>query len=302
MHPVDVAIVGAGPAGCAGAVQCTRLGLEVALLDRTGSPGGLLANAHRIENYPGLEEPISGPAFASRLKDWIASFGITVQSAEVGSLDRTDHGFHIGLCAPDSTLSTRSGESLHALTAVIATGTKPLTAGFEGESELAGSSLFYEVRPLVATPRLRVLIVGGGEAAFDYALSLAGKGSEVRIYVRSEFHRAGPRLAALVEQQPNIAVEYKRRIAGMRMSGEEIMAEFTAGRACSADAALVAVGRVPDNPWIEPSPSSSVLTTIPGLFIAGDVRLGSLGQAGIAVGDGLECAALAVAHVQQGKD
>ncbi|MCK4305944.1 MAG: FAD-dependent oxidoreductase, partial [Candidatus Eisenbacteria sp.] len=81
MRTERIAIIGAGPAGCAAAVQCKRLGISPLLVDRTGNAGGSIANAHLIENYPGLD-PLPGPEFAQRLAAHLARHGIPILRGE----------------------------------------------------------------------------------------------------------------------------------------------------------------------------------------------------------------------------
>lgn len=295
MRKVEVAIIGAGPAGCAAAVQCARRGLTSVLLDRTGELGGLLANAFSIENYPGTEGPLSGPVFAARLNTWLSRFAVAVHKADVSTVSVAD-----GKIVIESTAGF-----FRVRAAVLATGTVPRRAGIAGETEVAGTTLFYEVRHALAHAPSKALVIGGGEAAFDYALSLAAAGCRVRLCLRSKSHRAGPRLAGLVARTPEISVDFGSRIETFRPTDDGVEAVLSAGTVRRADCIVVAVGRESSVPALSPAPkaplvpAASVLTTIPGLYIAGDVRLSSLGQAGIAVGDGLECAARAAAFVEE---
>jgi thioredoxin reductase len=82
---VDVAVVGAGPAGCAAAVQCRRFGLRVVLFDAHGEAGGLIANAFRVENHPGIS-PCAGTSVARSLQDHLARWEIPVERGTVSSL------------------------------------------------------------------------------------------------------------------------------------------------------------------------------------------------------------------------
>ncbi|MCP5108408.1 MAG: NAD(P)/FAD-dependent oxidoreductase, partial [bacterium] len=72
----DVAIIGAGPAGIAAAVQLKRYGIKCLLFEKD-RPGGLLKNAHRVENYPGFPRGITGPQLAELLREHLEVFRIT---------------------------------------------------------------------------------------------------------------------------------------------------------------------------------------------------------------------------------
>jgi len=297
-----VVIIGAGPAGCAAAVQCSRLLCKPVLIDRTGAAGGLIENAHLIENYPGTEGPLSGPEFVRRLRRQIDSFAIPVEKSTV-------HG--IEPAGPHFLLSGDFGE-MEAESVIVATGTVPLHAGFAGEAGVAGSRLFYEVRDAVKTGPQRVVVVGGGEAAFDYSLTLDTAGAEVDLCIRAAQSHAGARLTEMVRGRERIRVHYQNVVTHVveDESGLQVGTSGTDGdRILAVDCVVVAVGRRSAARAVLPFPALAAsdnapicLTSRPGLFIAGDARLGSLGQAGIAVGDGLQAARAAADFLETGDE
>jgi thioredoxin reductase (NADPH) len=291
MHPIEVAVVGAGPAGCAAAVQCRRLGLEVALLDRTGGAGGLVANAFRVENYPSLP-PSDGRAVARMLGAHLERWAIPVERGEVSSMVQRDGHF---------TLEGSFG-CLTARQVILAVGTRPVRLGLDGGSACEGAGLFYEVNRLLAVhPRpSRAVVIGGGEAALDYALSLARAGARVTVLVRGGQVRACRRLQELVAAEPAILIRTGTTVVAMerRAAGFQLVATGEDGRVeYRCDATVAALGRrSAAEELLEAAgvgPTREVGTGLPGLFVAGDARLGSLGQVGIAVGDGLLSAMLA---------
>ena len=262
----EVAIIGAGPAGVAAAVQCRRYGLRPLLLDAAGRAGGLVANGFCVENYPGVQ-PVTGTVLAELLQQHLARFRLEVIATRVRRLSR-DHGRW-------RVVSDRGDLEVDAV--IVATGTEPrrLELGVEH---------WYEVRDLLANdaaPR-RVSIIGGGEAACDYGLSLAQLGARVDMLVRGARLRACLRLRSLVEQHPSIRVY----VGTPFESRPELWRD--------GNLVLVAVGRESTLPALLAGhgvgPGSSVATGVSGLWIAGDARAGSLGQVGTAVGDGLRAA------------
>ena len=297
MHVEDMVIIGAGPAGCAAAVQSVRLGIQPRLFDQQGRAGGLICNAFRIENYPGLERPLSGIEFAQRMIRDLDRFKIEVIEGQVRTV----------CLDSDGCLSLDlSGGRLRALSVVLAVGTMPRKASFPGEDELAGRGLFYEVRELLERRPGKVIVVGSGEAAFDYALSLAAAGSQVRILIRGTEHRAGPRLASQVQANPRISASFGHAVAWAEAAQPGIVMAVDGRREAEtvhADAVVVAVGRTsraealldPSALTIDSSPTdecsgTKTVTSWPGLYMVGDARLGGLGQLGIAVGDGISSA------------
>jgi thioredoxin reductase (NADPH) len=288
-------VIGAGPAGCTAAVQCARLGAEVRLFDRSGAAGGLVANGFLIENYPGLEHPLPGPAFAERLGEHLGRFGVAVERGELRGIEPRGRGWR---CRFDTL-------EIDCLNAILCTGTRPRPFPVAGDPDLIASNLFHEVRSLLEqrTPR-EVVVVGGGEAAFDYALTLAAKGTAVTIAVRGATPRARGRLAEMVGKHPGIRLALEAEIVGLDRAGDRVAARVVAaGREerWECDAVLAAVGRTSTvrdliGAQVEEGSATS-LTPRPGLFICGDARSKRLGQVGIAVGDGLRAAQGAVDRI-----
>jgi thioredoxin reductase (NADPH) len=294
MRGERIVVVGAGPAGCAAAVQSRRLGAPVLLLDRAGRAGGLVANGFLVENYPGLEAPLPGPAFAARLAAHLDRFDVPVRRGAVEAVEPEGDGWLV-----------RTGrERLRAGAVILATGTAPRDWPVARRGELRGR-LFAEVRALLAAvsaPR-RVLVVGGGEAAFDYALSLARAGARVDVLVRGVAPRVRGRLAELAGREPGIRVELATRVTALTGSAEGVTAELATpggtGRR-RADAVLAAVGRersLPALPAGLAGAAPASLEPAPGIYLCGDARCGGVGQAGIAVGDGLAAAMAAAGAV-----
>ncbi|MDD4857644.1 MAG: NAD(P)/FAD-dependent oxidoreductase [Candidatus Krumholzibacteria bacterium] len=298
MHGEQVIIVGAGPAGAAAAIQCRRLGVIPRLLDRTGAAGGLAENAHCIENYPGMPGAIGGTEFTENLRAHLARFDIAVEGTEVTGIARNGKGFSV---------RHGSGE-LSARAVILASGTVPRRAHIAGEEELDGVHVFYDVVSLLrrrGRPR-DVVVVGGGEAACDYALTLASIGAAVLLVVRSDRLKARGRLAHAVQQTPAIRVSYGTAVERistsplltvcLRSTVEEGATEHNPG------ALLVAVGRDSAAPrLLAPlgvTAAEGIAGTIPGLFVVGDARIGSLGQIGMAVGDGIRAAAASAALME----
>ncbi len=297
IRTADIAIVGAGPAGCAAAVQCRRRGVTPLLLDRTGEPGGLIVNAWRIENYPGLE-PVDGPAFAAGLAEHLTRFDLSITPAEVTRIDVGDDGFILHFL--DDAIAARA--------VIAATGTRAVRLDLPGAVDLEGTELFYEVVELMrARPRPgRIVVIGGGEAALDYSLSLAGRGVAVTLLIRGSGYRACRRLIEAVQAEPRIETLFGIAPRELRADGEAVVVAVTdtstgGSVPVRGDGVVAAIGREPTIaellPGLDLGTAPGMMTAVPGLYVAGDARLGSLGQAGIAVGDGLAAARGAVGWI-----
>jgi len=290
MRTERIVVVGAGPGGCAAAVQCARLGITPLLLDRTGMAGGLIANAWSIENYPGLE-PIKGVDYVRRLRAHLERFELKVEKREVQAVRQA--GGNILLDSDAGSIGTR--------VAILAVGTFPHRLDLP-----VAADLFYEVRHLLERKPERTVVVGGGEMSFDYALSLARSGARVDLLVRGSAPRAKGRLAAFVAREPKIRLRLGAEIVAVRRSGDDLSLTIAVAddhEEIACDGVVVAIGRQSALTGIagglDLAPSGVISTPVPGLFVIGDARLGSLGQAGIAVGDGLEAAMQAVDYLER---
>lgn len=266
----DCGVVGAGPAGIAAAVLLKRAGLRIVLFER-GEIGGLLRSAHRVEHYLGFPRGVSGRALVARLRQHIAALRIPVIREEVRAIRKRSAIF---------TVRTDRG-AYRSLAIVIATGTAPRRAGLPGEDALRGRRIFYEIADL---HRLRgkkaIVIIGGGDAAFDQALQLANRGHAPLIVMRGRAtclpllkKRALERRVPFFERCPPTCI---------RHSGNRVDV-LCGNKRFETDYILVAVGRKPTYPRI-------MAKKMKGLFRAGDVRNARLRQVHIAAGDGQRAA------------
>jgi thioredoxin reductase (NADPH) len=290
---VDVAVIGAGPAGCAAAVQAARLGLSVALVDETGEAGGLVVEAHLVENYPGLG-PIPGAELASRLRSFVGSFGIEVIRDRITRVE-----------ADGGTLTAEGARlSIEGRTLILATGTVPLGAGIDGEEGAEG--VFHSIGGIPEPFPGEVAILGGGEAAFDYALSAAERGAGTTVLVRAAEPRARGRLRRSAEANGRIRIVYDTEVGSIRSASGRVELEVRTGRLqgrLTADAVIVAVGRAgthPDLPEGMLAERCGELCGTGGVFTAGDLRSGGLGQACSAAGQGLQAATMALDRIVRG--
>jgi len=285
-----VAIVGAGPAGIAAALQLARSGIEPLLLERERI-GGLLLNANLVENYPGFPEGIPGEELARLFAQQLERVGVEVCYEEVLRLDHDGNAF----------LLETTKRRLTAEIAVLASGTKPKEFTDCAIPEEAKGRIFYEVYPLRGVRGERLAIVGAGDAAFDYALNLASRGNEVYILNRSSQVRCLPLLWERARATPQIRYYENTAITRIStISTNRLFLELassgsgTRGRCWTleVDRAIFAIGRVPRLDYLGEGLRGRLaqLQEEGSLYLVGDVRRGRYRQVAIAVGDGLEAA------------
>ena len=276
----DVGIIGAGPAGIAASIYLKRAGIDITLFEKD-KIGGLLFNAYLVENYPGFPLGINGKKLCMLMGKHLKKWDIKPVMKEVKQIKIEKNNF---------ILNIKNGK-ITFKAVILATGTIPKELNIPGEHEIARKLLFYEIKDLL--PRLKpgniCCIIGGGDAAFDYALNLIYNGVAVEIYFRSKI----PKCLTILEERaikcPDIRIypSFTPISIKEREGKPEIKFKSTDNKAThvsNPDYMLIACGRNPNKNLF---PNDFEKRNIPGLFIAGDIRTGNFRQVGIAVGEGI---------------
>lgn len=280
MGAPEVLIVGAGPAGLAAATQLKRYGIPFVLLEKD-SVGGLLRNANLVENYPGFPSGIPGPKLATLFARQLRRTGVEVTFDAILRLDYED-----GWLAEAERTSYRPG------VVVIASGTKPKTIPVEVPAQ-ARERVFSEVWPLAGVSGKQVVIVGAGDAAFDYALNLAGRGNTVTILNRGRSTSCLPLLWERANANPDITYREETGIERIELSeSNDRVRLFTNHYSLLADYLVFAIGREPALDFLPERVRMHERSLVESgkLYFAGDVHNGLFRQAAIAAGEGLRAA------------
>ncbi|HDR06061.1 MAG TPA: NAD(P)/FAD-dependent oxidoreductase [Candidatus Coatesbacteria bacterium] len=280
MKTAAAAVVGCGPAGIAAAVQLARHGVEYLLFEGR-RPGGLLWNAHRVENYPGFPGGVPGPELAGLFLRQLEELGVAPIPEAVSGIEKQGGGF---------ILKTTGGE-YGVRRVLLAAGTRPRPwDGPVVPPECAGR-VHTEVHPLRGLRGKRVVIVGAGDAAFDYALSLAGA-NEVAILGRSPRPRCIP--ALLHRATGERGVKYLPGSTVSRITSAEsgrLLVECAGtGAELHADHLILAVGREPELRLLTADLLDDGGRPVRGLYVIGDAAGGRCRQTAIAAGDGVRAA------------
>lgn len=284
-----VTIVGGGPAGIATALQLHRYDIEPTVFEKHRL-GGLLWNAHRVENYPGFPNGVSGAALAKIFAHHLQSLGTRIILNTIQNITFPSSSQRFVLESPDKTYE--------ADIVVIATGTRPLTADYLDmvPSQLR-SFVHFEVYPLLKHRHKKIVIIGAGDISFDYAIHLSPTHS-ITICHRSSNVKALPLLFREIEANPAThfipGAVLKKVEKGVRCPLSLTFQDkdnhiFTR----EADFLVIAIGREPQTLCLAKLMENGIiedLTSRGRLYFAGDVGNGRFRQAAIAAGNGIQTA------------
>ena len=277
----QIIIVGGGPAGITAAIQLKRYGLDPLLLEKR-ELGGLLWNANLVENYPGFPNGVGGAKLIQLMKKQIERIGVEIGNEEVLNVDWTGDRFIVV-----TQHATRNTQYL-----ILASGTKsrPLSDIISPE---AWDKVFTEVWPLLKEEGKRIVIIGAGDAAFDYALNLSKKRNNVTILNRGETVKCLRLLFERAAREP--LIQYRAGVTVSRITVNETATSLKVeceAEAVEADYVLFAIGRVPNLDFLseEVRRREKELVGSGRLYFVGDVKNEAYRQVAIAAGDGLRAA------------
>jgi thioredoxin reductase (NADPH) len=273
----EVIIIGAGPAGATAAIQLKRYGIPFVLLEKE-RVGGLLWNANLVENYPGFPAGVSGPKLVRLIEKQMERLGVDVTLDSVTQLRRSKTGLQ---------LKTHQTEYQPHFV-IVASGTKPYPLPIP-VLEVARSKVFCDVHHLLAESNKRIVIVGAGDAAFDYGLNLTKNRNSVTILNRGRDVKCLGLLWDRARAEPGIEYRAETPVCkvGLGETDGRLRVQTEASGSIIADYLLFATGRVPQVSFL---PDELINNNLEGIYFAGDVKNGLYRQAAIAAGDGLRAA------------
>ena len=310
----DVVVVGAGPAGLAAAVYGASEGLHTLIIDSL-APGGQAGSSSKIENYLGFSQGISGERLAQEAFIQANRLGAEFLTQRVCSIG-TENGYHI--------VKLADGREVTCRVCIIATGVEYTRLEIPGEETFSGSGLFYgaALTEAASCANEDVYIVGGANSAGQAAMYFSRHARTVRMMVRGEGleKSMSKYLIDQISATKNIVVETHTSLLELHAHDQDsshlgfITVESPDG-VCKREASsiFVFIGASPKTDWLPPavvrdhrgfvlagpdlkSRTKEVWkldrdpylleTSVPGLFVAGDVRQGSVKRAASAVGEG----------------
>jgi thioredoxin reductase (NADPH) len=280
----DIIIIGAGPAGLAAGIQLRRSGYDPLLFEKNRA-GGLLYCANWIENYPGFPRGIAGPDLAALMKRHAEITGVRILFKEVHSMIRDGSGFGIA--------AGREMYQAHAV--IVASGTRPVKWLGVPVPDPVRNRVVSDIRPLLELKNQQIAILGGGDAAFDYALNLS-RYNTIHILNRNHETRCLPLLKDRADHHQNIIYSADTIVSALQPGchgGLKIHCDTPGGPLrLQADFLLTAIGREPELSFVSDAFQDQMTgsTAHANYCLVGDVKNGIFRQAAISAGDGIMAA------------
>ncbi|PYT23549.1 MAG: fused response regulator/thioredoxin-disulfide reductase [Acidobacteria bacterium] len=320
----DLAIVGGGPAGLAAGVYGASEGLKTIIVERE-APGGQAGLSSRIENYLGFPSGLSGGDLARRAVTQAQRFGVEIIAPQEAVGLRIDGPYRVLKLADGSEISC------HAL--LIATGVQWRSLDVPGMAHLQGAGVYYGAGPAeaISCKDEDVYIVGGANSAGQSAMYFSKYARRVVMLVRGDSlaNSMSRYLIDQIRQTPNIAVELRTEVVEVHGENRLETISIRCGDSGQVDrvpasALFIFIGAVPRTEWLDgiidrdergfilsglelahggrrpkgwPLDRDPGLleTNVPGVFVVGDVRRGSVKRVASGVGEG----SIAVQFVHQ---
>ena len=305
MENWDVIIVGAGSAGLSAGVYTVRSGLKTLILDEK-LPGGTIADASIVVNYPGFAE-ISGGDLAEKMTSHARKAGAAIHDLEAVT--------ELNLASENKIVKT-SRATYEAKAIIFSTGSHYKEIGVKGEKEFRGRGVSYcGVCDGPFFKDKRVLVIGGGNTACITTLYLSGLASQVIVTHRRHAFRAEESLVSDISAKNNVTVMWNtevQEIKGDKQVKAVTLLDNLTGKTSelSVDAVFVQIGEAPNSQLAKAAGvetdehgyikvDARQQTNLPGVFAAGDVTNQPVKQVGTAVGQGITAALEAYSFIRR---
>jgi thioredoxin reductase (NADPH) len=306
----DVVVIGAGPAGLAAGVYGASEGLRTLVVE-AAAPGGQAGSSSKIENYLGFPEGLSGEELAKRAYLQANRLGAEFLTQRVSNI-RSENQYRI--------LQMEDGREVTCHVCLIATGVDYCKLDVPGADRLSGAGVYYgaALTEAMSCREEAVYVVGGANSAGQAAMHFSRYADKVHMLVRGRSLETSMSkyLIDQIEATPNITVETCTEVIGMGGDGHLECLSLRTPRgeeARQASSLFIFIGAAPKTDWMPPelcrdgkgfilagpdlkakSPKSWTLdrdpylleTSVPGIFVAGDVRFNSVKRCASAVGEG----------------
>lgn len=307
-HIYDMIIIGGGPGGYTAALYAARAGLDSVVLEAL-VPGGQMAQAHQIDNYPGFEEGVAGYALADKMRKEAERFGARTVLTQVTEVD----------LVADLKVVKTDGGTYYAKTVALATGASPRQLGVPGERELTGRGVHYcaDCDGMFYKGKTVVVVGGGNTAAQDAAL-LSRVARKVILVHRRDTLRATQIYHRPLMEADNVEFRWNSVVEGFvqaesgALTGVRLRDVNTGAQSVAdCDGVFVSIGRKPASGLVKDQveldeggyvvAGEDTRTSLPGVYAVGDVRSKQVRQVVTAVSDGAAAVHAAEEYLGQGR-
>lgn len=286
----DTVIIGAGPGGMTAASYAARSGLKVLVLEGL-IPGGQMGTTFEVENYPGMNNVLSGAELAMDFEGQAKKFGAEIAFERAEKVDFTKN---------IKVITTDSGE-VKAKTVVLAMGAKPRKLKIPGEEQFSGMGVSYCATCDGAFYKGKdTVVAGGGDTALEDAIFLSKYCNKVYLIHRRDKFRAAYALEKRVREIENIEIilcaNVIEIIGDNKVSGVVVKNNDGTVAEINVDGIFVAVGTEPGGDDlaadVKKNDSGYIITddkmqtSVKGVYAVGDIREKELRQIVTAAADG----------------
>jgi thioredoxin reductase (NADPH) len=291
----ELVIVGAGPAALSSALYTSREDIDTLLFEK-GAIGGLAAVTDWVDNYPGFPEGVAGLELAENMRKQAERFGAKIELGECLGIKKSDTIIK---------LDTTSGE-ITAKAVLIATGSEYRKIGVPGEMDFYARGVHYCATCDGAFYRdKRLVVVGGGNSAVQEGIFLTRFASHIDMLVRSKIKASDVLQKELEKHKDKITVHLgvtTDEIVGENNHVTKVVGSKDGKKIdFPTDGVFVFVGLDPNTKFLDGSgveldernfimSDARLMTNVPGIFVAGDVRSGATLQIASATGEGATAA------------
>ena len=299
-HVYDLIVIGAGPAGLTTSIYAARENLQTLVIDSKGL-GGQAGVTERLDNYPGFPDGIGGAELADRIVQQASRYGVEMLQAVSVTQVRHD-GVQVDV-------ETATGDHYHSRAALIATGSTYRRTNAEGEDDLIGAGVHFCATcdgPFYKGAA-ELMVLGGGNSGLEEGLFLTDFVERVTIVQRGDRLTANKLLQDKVATHERMEVLLDTEVVrfvpkeGGKLGAVELRNVVTGDTSESHPAGVfVFIGLDPNTGFVKGSvdlderglivTGMGLMTSMPGVFAAGDVRSGSIKQLASAVGEGAAAA------------
>lgn len=293
----NVIIIGSGPAGLTAALYAGRAGLEPLVIEGL-RPGGQLMGTSAVENWPATES-IMGPQLMINMKNHAQLFGAEFITENATAIQCTKSSFIV---------TTSGNKELHGRALIIATGASPNTLNCVGENEYWGKGVTTcAVCDAVFYQDKKVIVIGGGDSAMENASFLRKFTKDITIIQINAALTASHIMQQRVINDPAIKIIYNSTISQIKGDGKKVIGvtiqntETHANAELATDGVFISIGAKPNSALLAGqitldshgyivAHEDTSATSIPGIFVAGDVHDYKYKQAIVAAGQGCKAA------------